>query len=161
MSAMVSVPTVVRIAANVFKESVRDKVLYSIVLFAVLIIAASFLLGQLTAGQEVKIIKDLGLVGDLAVRPFHRHLHRHRPGVEGSGAAQHLRAAGQADEPHRAAVWASSSACVSTLAVNVSVMTAWRWSPCSPSTPGVTPPETGQSVGGAGDRSRGSSWRRS
>lgn len=53
--------TVARIAANVFKESVRDKVLYSIVLFAVVIIAASLLLGQLTAGQEVKIIKDLGL----------------------------------------------------------------------------------------------------
>jgi len=61
MSAMVSVPTVARIAANVFKESVRDKVLYSIVLFAVIVIAASLLLGQLTAGQEVKIIKDLGL----------------------------------------------------------------------------------------------------
>ena len=61
MSAVVSVPTVLRIAANVFKESVRDKVLYSIVLFAVIIIAASLLLGQLTAGQEVKIIKDLGL----------------------------------------------------------------------------------------------------
>jgi ABC-type transport system involved in multi-copper enzyme maturation permease subunit len=53
--------TVLRIAANVFKESVRDRVLYSIVLFAMLIIAASLLLGQLTAGQEVKIIKDLGL----------------------------------------------------------------------------------------------------
>ena len=39
----------------------RDKVLYSIVLFAVLMIAASLLLGQLTAGQDVKIIKDLGL----------------------------------------------------------------------------------------------------
>jgi ABC-type transport system involved in multi-copper enzyme maturation permease subunit len=61
MSAMVSVPTVARIAANVFKESVRDKVLYSIVLFAVIVILASLLLGQLTAGQEVKIIKDLGL----------------------------------------------------------------------------------------------------
>jgi len=61
MSAMVSVPTVARIAANVFKESVRDKVLYSIVLFAMLVIAASLLLSQLTAGQEVKIIKDLGL----------------------------------------------------------------------------------------------------
>jgi ABC-type transport system involved in multi-copper enzyme maturation permease subunit len=53
--------TVLRIAANVFKESVRDKVLYSIVLFAVVIIVASLLLGQLSAGQEVKIIKDLGL----------------------------------------------------------------------------------------------------
>lgn len=52
---------VVRIAANVFRESVRDKVLYGIVAFAVVIIAASFLLSQLTAGQEVKIIKDLGL----------------------------------------------------------------------------------------------------
>jgi ABC-type transport system involved in multi-copper enzyme maturation permease subunit len=61
MSALVSVPTVGRIAANVFKESVRDKVLYAIVLFAIVIIGASLLLGQLTAGQEVKIIKDLGL----------------------------------------------------------------------------------------------------
>jgi Cu-processing system permease protein len=53
--------TLARIAANVFKETVRDKVLYSLVLFAVLLIGASLLLGQLTAGQEVKIIKDLGL----------------------------------------------------------------------------------------------------
>jgi ABC-type transport system involved in multi-copper enzyme maturation permease subunit len=50
-----------RIAVNVFRESVRDKVLYNLVFFAVLLIAASLLLGQLTAGQEVKIIKDLGL----------------------------------------------------------------------------------------------------
>jgi ABC-type transport system involved in multi-copper enzyme maturation permease subunit len=49
------------IAVNVFRESVRDKVLYNLVLFAVLLIAASFLLGQLTAGQDAKIIKDLGL----------------------------------------------------------------------------------------------------
>jgi ABC-type transport system involved in multi-copper enzyme maturation permease subunit len=49
------------IAVNVFRESVRDKVLYNLVLFAVGLMAASFLLGQLTAGQEVKIIKDLGL----------------------------------------------------------------------------------------------------
>src|SRR2546425_9315221 len=39
----------------------RDKVLYNLVLFALLLIAASYLLGQLTAGQDVKIIKDLGL----------------------------------------------------------------------------------------------------
>jgi ABC-type transport system involved in multi-copper enzyme maturation permease subunit len=45
----------------VFKESVRDKVLYNLVLFAVLMISASFLIGQLTAGQDIKIIKDLGL----------------------------------------------------------------------------------------------------
>ena len=46
---------------NVFRESVRDKVLYNLVLFAVLLIGASYLIGQLTAGQDVKIIKDLGL----------------------------------------------------------------------------------------------------
>jgi ABC-type transport system involved in multi-copper enzyme maturation permease subunit len=49
------------IALNVFRESVRDKVLYNLVLFAVALMSASYLLGQLTAGQEVKIIKDLGL----------------------------------------------------------------------------------------------------
>jgi ABC-type transport system involved in multi-copper enzyme maturation permease subunit len=49
------------IAINVFRESVRDKVLYNLVLFAILMIGASYLLGQLTAGQDVKIIKDLGL----------------------------------------------------------------------------------------------------
>jgi len=52
---------VVHVAVNVFKESVRDKVLYNLVAFAVLLIAVSYLLGQLTAGQDVKIIKDLGL----------------------------------------------------------------------------------------------------
>jgi ABC-type transport system involved in multi-copper enzyme maturation permease subunit len=49
------------IASSVFKESVRDRVPYNLVLFAVLLIASSFFLGQLTAGQDVKIIKDLGL----------------------------------------------------------------------------------------------------
>ena len=49
------------VAVNVFRESVRDKVLYNLVAFAVLLIAASFLIGQLTAGQDIKIIKDLGL----------------------------------------------------------------------------------------------------
>ena len=49
------------IAVSVFRESVRDRVPYNLVLFAVLLIASSFFLGQLTAGQDVKIIKDLGL----------------------------------------------------------------------------------------------------
>jgi ABC-type transport system involved in multi-copper enzyme maturation permease subunit len=49
------------VAVNVFKESVRDKVLYNLVVFAVLLMSASYLIGELTAGQDVKIIKDLGL----------------------------------------------------------------------------------------------------
>ena len=53
--------TIGHVAVNVFKESVRDKVLYNLVAFAVMLMAASYLIGQLTAGQDVKIIKDLGL----------------------------------------------------------------------------------------------------
>src|SRR6202162_260853 len=49
------------IAINTFRESVRDKVLYNLVLFAVLLMGASYLIGQLSAVQDVKIIKDLGL----------------------------------------------------------------------------------------------------
>jgi Cu-processing system permease protein len=53
--------TVALIAGAVFKESVRDRVPYAMVVFAVLLMAASFLIGQLTAGQDMKTIKDLGL----------------------------------------------------------------------------------------------------
>lgn len=49
------------VAQHVFKDSVRDKVLYAIVAFAVLLMATSYVIGQLTAGQDLKIIKDLGL----------------------------------------------------------------------------------------------------
>ena len=49
------------IAINGFRESVRDKVMYSLVAFAILLMGASYVLAQLTAGQDIKIIKDLGL----------------------------------------------------------------------------------------------------
>lgn len=49
------------VALSVFRESVRDKVFYNLLLFAVLLVGASLLIGQLTAGQDLKIIKDLGL----------------------------------------------------------------------------------------------------
>ena len=52
---------ILRVAVSVFRESVRDRVLYSLVLFAVLLIGVSYLIGQLTAGQDIKIIKDFGL----------------------------------------------------------------------------------------------------
>lgn len=49
------------VARAVFKESVRDRVPLTIVGFGVLLVAASYLIGQMTAGQDLKIIKDLGL----------------------------------------------------------------------------------------------------
>lgn len=49
------------IALNTFRETVRDKVLYNLVLFALLMIASSYILAKISVYQEVKIIKDLGL----------------------------------------------------------------------------------------------------
>jgi len=49
------------VARGVFKDSIRDRVAYNLVFFAILLMASSYLLAQLTAGQDVKIIKDLGL----------------------------------------------------------------------------------------------------
>jgi ABC-type transport system involved in multi-copper enzyme maturation permease subunit len=49
------------LAVGVFKESVRERVLYGLVLFAAILMAATYLLGQLTAGQDIKMVKDLGL----------------------------------------------------------------------------------------------------
>jgi len=49
------------VAGAVFRESVRDRIFYNLVLFAVLLVGASIVIGQLTAGQDIKIIKDLGL----------------------------------------------------------------------------------------------------
>ncbi len=56
-----SVSAVRKVAVAVFKESVRDRVPYSLVIFAVVLMGASFLLSRLTAGQDLKVIKDLGL----------------------------------------------------------------------------------------------------
>jgi ABC-type transport system involved in multi-copper enzyme maturation permease subunit len=49
------------IAANTFRENIRDKILYNLILFALLMIVSSFALGQLTLGFEKKVIIDLGL----------------------------------------------------------------------------------------------------
>ena len=49
------------IAINTYRETIRDKVLYNLVLFALILIGSSYILGQISIYQEVKIIKDLGL----------------------------------------------------------------------------------------------------
>lgn len=52
---------IVAIARNAFREAVRDRVLYNLVVFVLLLIAGAIFLGELSAGQEAKIIVDLGL----------------------------------------------------------------------------------------------------
>ena len=49
------------ITLNTFKEAVRDRILYSIVFFALLILALSTVMDVVTIGQRSKIIKDMGL----------------------------------------------------------------------------------------------------
>lgn len=52
---------VVAIALNTFREAIRDRVLYLLLVFALILIAVSRLLSLLTVGEESKIIKDVGL----------------------------------------------------------------------------------------------------
>jgi len=49
------------IARNTFRENVRDRVLYNLILFALVMIGSSIALGQLTLGHEAKVIVGLGL----------------------------------------------------------------------------------------------------
>lgn len=51
------------IAINVFKEVIRDRVLYLVGLYAVLLFAIAALLPDIAAGSQDKITLDLGLAG--------------------------------------------------------------------------------------------------
>ncbi len=49
------------IARNTFKEAVRDRILYAILAFAVVMISSTFVLATIGAGMGPKIIRDVGL----------------------------------------------------------------------------------------------------
>lgn len=51
------------IATNVFREVIRDRVLYLVGLYAVLMVASLRLLPEVAANTETKIILDVGLAG--------------------------------------------------------------------------------------------------
>jgi ABC-type transport system involved in multi-copper enzyme maturation permease subunit len=52
---------IVAVSANTFRESVRERVLYNLVFFAILMTVSGVVLGQLSIRQDQKIIKDIGL----------------------------------------------------------------------------------------------------
>ncbi len=52
---------IVVIALNTFRENLRDKILYNLLLFALLLIGASVTLGGLTIMEQKKIVLDIGL----------------------------------------------------------------------------------------------------
>ncbi|PYS48894.1 MAG: hypothetical protein DMF68_11685 [Acidobacteria bacterium] len=58
------------IARNAFREAVRDRVLYNLVLFVLLLIVGAIFLGELSDDQQSKIIKDMGLSAMLLFGAF-------------------------------------------------------------------------------------------
>jgi ABC-type transport system involved in multi-copper enzyme maturation permease subunit len=52
---------IVHIAANTFREAVRDRVLYNLIAFAVLLSGASILVGQISIDIERLVVINLGL----------------------------------------------------------------------------------------------------
>jgi len=53
--------SIITISKNTFREAVRDRVLYNLVLFVLLLIACSILVSDITAGQESRTIVNIGL----------------------------------------------------------------------------------------------------
>ena len=52
---------ILHIATNTFREAVRDRVLYNLIAFAVLISGAAILVGQISIGIERLVVVNLGL----------------------------------------------------------------------------------------------------
>ena len=61
---------ILTISRNTFRESVRDRVLYNLVVFVLLITISAVFLGELTAGQEIRTIINLGLSAMLLFGAF-------------------------------------------------------------------------------------------
>jgi ABC-type transport system involved in multi-copper enzyme maturation permease subunit len=58
------------VAANTFREAVRDRVLYNLVFFALLMMGAAILVGQVSIGIEESVIKSLGLTAISVIGVF-------------------------------------------------------------------------------------------
>jgi ABC-type transport system involved in multi-copper enzyme maturation permease subunit len=52
---------ILSIAANTFRETIRNKILYAILAFALLVIGMTFFLADLSVGDFARIIADVGL----------------------------------------------------------------------------------------------------
>jgi ABC-type transport system involved in multi-copper enzyme maturation permease subunit len=58
---MTSLVRIWTLAQNTYREAVRDKLLYNLLMFAALMIASSILLAQLQIGKDERIYRDVGL----------------------------------------------------------------------------------------------------
>ena len=51
------------IAKNTIKETIRDRILYAILGFALIFIVSTVFFGSISLGEDIKIIRDFGLAG--------------------------------------------------------------------------------------------------
>ncbi len=51
------------ISKNTFKQTIRDKILYGIVIFALIFLGSTVVLSSLSLGEDTFVIKNLGLAG--------------------------------------------------------------------------------------------------
>jgi ABC-type transport system involved in multi-copper enzyme maturation permease subunit len=58
------------ISRNAFREAVRDRILYNLILFVLLITASAIFLSELSAGQEARVIVNFGLATILIFGTF-------------------------------------------------------------------------------------------
>lgn len=54
---------ILTITKNTFKETIRDKILYGIVAFALLFLLSTVFFGSISLGEDIKVVKDFGLAG--------------------------------------------------------------------------------------------------
>jgi ABC-type transport system involved in multi-copper enzyme maturation permease subunit len=52
---------ILTIARNTFRENIRDRILYNLIIFALVMILSALALGQLTLGNEQTVLLNLGL----------------------------------------------------------------------------------------------------
>lgn len=55
--------TILTIATNTFKETVRNKILYGILVFALVYMLFTLFLGSISLGEDLHVIRSLGLAG--------------------------------------------------------------------------------------------------
>ncbi len=61
---------ILTISRNAFREAVRDRVLYNLIVFVLLVTISAIFLGELTDGQQARVIVDLGLSAILVFGAF-------------------------------------------------------------------------------------------
>ena len=105
---------IAHIASNTFREAVRDRVLYNLIAFALLLSGAAILVGQISIEIEKLVVINLGLTAVSLFGSRDRNFYRHRPGLQGNRKAHALHRAFASGSPlgvhRRQILWAGRHA---------------------------------------------------